>query len=94
MFRGLSAPFSSRAPAQKFGIYFGDFREPSLPFQMRGDTGAGLLPLRGSFQKKFSHPPGTGRLHEVEKWAVFESPATTAVLFAARQKLLHERCSH
>ena len=59
---------------------------------MRGDAGASLLPLLGSFQKKLSHPPGAQRLHEIEKRAVLESPATAAVLFAARQKLLHERC--
>jgi len=61
---------------------------------MRGDAGASLFPLPGSFQKKLSHPAGARRLHEIEKRAVFESPAAAAVLFPARQELPHERCPH
>ena len=79
--------FSNRAPPQKFGVNFGQFRQPPLHFQVGRNAGAGLLSLRGGFEQEFSDPAGAQTLHQVIKRAVLESPAAAAVRFAARQVL-------
>ena len=58
---------------------------------MRRDARAGLLPLPRRLQQKLPHAPGAYGLHQVEKRAMFESTAAAAILFPARQVLLHER---
>jgi len=52
-----------------------------------GDAGAGLPPLFGSFEEKFSHPAGAQALHQIIKRAVLESTLAAAILFAAGQVL-------
>ena len=54
---------------------------------MRGDAGAGLFSLRGSFEQKLMHIARAQTLHQIIKRAVLESPVATAVRFAARQVL-------
>jgi hypothetical protein len=80
--------FSKFAPPQKFGVDFGKFGQLALKFQMRGDASAGAFALFGRFEQKLAHPAGSKALNQIIKWAMLESPAATAVRFAARQILL------
>ena len=80
--------------SHNFGIYFRKFRQPALKFLVRGNPIAGLLSLPGCFEQKLSNPAGSQALHQIKKWAVLESPSTTAVCFATRQKLPNQGGSH
>lgn len=61
---------------------------------MRGDAGAGPFALFNGSQKELSRPTGSQALHQIEKRAVFESPAATAVLLPAGQVLFDEGCPY
>ena len=79
--------FSRDAPPQNFGVYFREFHEPPLQFQMRGDPRAGLLSLFRRLQQELPHLAGSHALHQVEKGAMLESPLATAILFPVTERM-------
>ena len=84
---------SQFAASQKLGVDFRQLSQPALKFHICGDAGAGLLALFRCFEQKLSHLAGSQALNQIIERAVLETPATSAIWFAARQILTDGGCS-